>query len=172
MKTSSSGFTLVELLVAIIILGILAAIAIPSFLSPIAKAKRAVAKTQIRGVNTAQTAYRLENPHFATSFNDLALGSLSGTTASSTADYTYILNGNVALDGNQALVTATSKDSTVKGEAGGTIAYPGSNNQLAISSIVCEARSPGTTAPNAPIFSPLSPQATLTCDPTQEQLQP
>jgi len=48
------GFTLIELLVVILIIGILAAIAIPSFISQKSKANDAAAKTQ---VGTGQTAF-------------------------------------------------------------------------------------------------------------------
>ena len=51
-----SGFTLIELLIVILIIGILAAIAIPSFVGQKAKANDASAKTQARTLQTAMEA--------------------------------------------------------------------------------------------------------------------
>jgi type IV pilus assembly protein PilA len=58
---SQSGFTLIELLVVILIIGILAAIAIPAFLSQTSKANDAAAKTQVGTMQTTMETYAIEN---------------------------------------------------------------------------------------------------------------
>jgi type IV pilus assembly protein PilA len=54
---NSKGFTLIELLIVVVIIGILAAIAIPRFASTKGKAFDAAAKTDLRNAMTAQEAY-------------------------------------------------------------------------------------------------------------------
>jgi type IV pilus assembly protein PilA len=67
----NEGFTLIELLVVIIIVGVLAAIALPSFLNQIGKARGSEAKSNLGVINRAQQAYRLENQTFATTYTNL-----------------------------------------------------------------------------------------------------
>jgi type IV pilus assembly protein PilA len=58
---SQSGFTLIELLVVILIIGVLAAIAIPAFLSQTSKANDTAAKTQVGTLQTTMETYAVEN---------------------------------------------------------------------------------------------------------------
>jgi type IV pilus assembly protein PilA len=60
-SANEGGFTLIELLVVILIIGILAAIAIPAFLSQKTKANDAGAKAQIGTLQTAMETYSTEH---------------------------------------------------------------------------------------------------------------
>ena len=64
-KKADGGFTLIELLVVIIIIGILSAIALPSFLNQANKARASEAKAYIGSMNRGQQAYYMENGNFA-----------------------------------------------------------------------------------------------------------
>ncbi len=57
---SEDGFSLTELMVVLVIIGILALLAIPRFSSVTSKAKMAEAKTMLKQVHTLQEAYRFE----------------------------------------------------------------------------------------------------------------
>ncbi|MCC0175577.1 prepilin-type N-terminal cleavage/methylation domain-containing protein [Waterburya agarophytonicola K14] len=68
----NEGFTLIELLVTIIIIGVLSAIALPSFLSQVGKARESEAKNNLGTLSRAQQGYHFENQVFADSLNRLA----------------------------------------------------------------------------------------------------
>ena len=55
------GFTLIELMIVVAIIGILAAIAIPNFLTYQAKSKTSEAKTNLNAIRTGQIAFFAEN---------------------------------------------------------------------------------------------------------------
>ena len=61
LRSDESGFTLVELLVVMLIIGILAAIAIPSFFNQRDKANDAQAKAAVRTAQTAMETYATDN---------------------------------------------------------------------------------------------------------------
>ena len=65
-KNVEAGFTLIELMVVIIILGLLAAVAIPRFMGESDKAKVGTTKTQIVMLETALRMYKLDNGSYPT----------------------------------------------------------------------------------------------------------
>ena len=83
---SKKGFTLIELMIVIAIIGILAAIAIPNFLRFQAKSKQAEAKTNLGAIGTTAEAYRAEFDTYVTDWASL------GWAASGTPRYSYGFN--------------------------------------------------------------------------------
>src|SRR5947199_10332220 len=70
---NEKGFTLIELPVVILIIGILAAIAIPSFLNQKGKANDANAKAVVRTAQTAEETYFTDNQTYATTASALGV---------------------------------------------------------------------------------------------------
>lgn len=68
---SQKGFSLVELMVVVSIIGILAAIAIPNFQRFSAKAKQAEAKANLAALYSAERSFLSEWNIFATGFNEI-----------------------------------------------------------------------------------------------------
>ncbi|WP_254627396.1 prepilin-type N-terminal cleavage/methylation domain-containing protein [Myxococcus sp. CA040A] len=62
------GFTLIELMIVVAIIGILAAIAIPNFIRFQAKSKQSEAKTNLKAIFTAQKAYFGEKDKYVSDF--------------------------------------------------------------------------------------------------------
>jgi type IV pilus assembly protein PilA len=85
----TKGFTLIELLIVVVIIGILAAIAIPKFANTKQKAYIASEKADLRNLITAQEAYFSDNVTYATSTtllnynvspgNTVTIGTATGT---------------------------------------------------------------------------------------------
>lgn len=146
-KKANGGFTLIELLVVIIIIGILSAIALPSFLNQANKAKQSEAKTYIGSMNRAQQAYYLESGVFAgsTNFGQLGLGISPGTT-----NYDYVITtptttGTIGVT-NQARTKNTS--SSVKAYVGGVEVGTVNGSEATTLAVLCEAKASQATAPN------------------------
>ena len=82
---SSKGFTLIELLIVVVIIGILAAIAIPKFANTKEKAYIAGMKSDLRNLVTAQETYFADNVTYASVITNLNYGQSTGNTLTVTA---------------------------------------------------------------------------------------
>ena len=72
-NNNNAGFTLIELLVVVLIIGILAAVALPQYQKAVERSKATQALAIIRTVAAAQENYYLANGTYATNFNELAV---------------------------------------------------------------------------------------------------
>jgi len=63
-STAKKGFTLIELLIVVVIIGILAAIAIPKFSTTKAKAQKSAAVADLRNLATAQESFFADNNRY------------------------------------------------------------------------------------------------------------
>lgn len=75
---NSQGFTLVELMVVVAIIGILAAVAVPQYQKFQARARQSEAKIALAGVYTAEKAFATENGSYTSCLQQIGIGSDSG----------------------------------------------------------------------------------------------
>jgi len=83
------GFTLIELMIVVAIIGILAAIAIPNFMTYQAKARQSEAKVGLGGIFTTATSYFAENGSFT------ATSSALGYAPAGSPKYSFLYNGTI-----------------------------------------------------------------------------
>ena len=70
-RNARRGFTLIEMLVVVLIIGILAAVAVPQYQLAVEKSRIAEAITQVRAIANAQKVFFLANGNWATSDEEL-----------------------------------------------------------------------------------------------------
>jgi type IV pilus assembly protein PilA len=111
------GFTLIELLVVVLIIGILAAIAIPTFLNQRGKAYDANAKSQVRTAQTAAETYGTDNNGDFTSMTLAKLQAIEPTLSQAPPTLTvdavngttgYTLSSTAATSGDKFTIVVAS----------------------------------------------------------------
>jgi prepilin-type N-terminal cleavage/methylation domain-containing protein len=78
MADQRRGFTLIELLIVVVIIGILAAIAIPKFQNTKGKANAAALKSDLRNLSSAQEAYFYDNEAYTSTMSNLQFNTSPG----------------------------------------------------------------------------------------------
>lgn len=130
----AAGFTLIEMLVAILIVAILAAVALPTFTESVRKGRRADAVALLSGLQLAQERFRANNPAYAESLTQLA------GTPTSTPHYEASVE-DVSATGYTLKATARSnspqnddaacKVMSLRMTTGGNVVYAGASDSAA-----------------------------------------
>lgn len=81
MRDNNKGFTLIELLIVVVIIGILAAIAIPKFSATREKAYVSAMKSDLKNMASQEEIYYSDNYSYTTSATALGFGASEGVTA-------------------------------------------------------------------------------------------
>jgi prepilin-type N-terminal cleavage/methylation domain-containing protein len=120
--SNRKGFTLIELLIVVVIIGILAAIAIPKFAATKDKARLASVKSDIRNIETAEEAYFADNAAYGV-YGDINGANLftssAGNVATITvvgAGYTVSVTNSTITQGEKTCAVAIGQGAATDGE--------------------------------------------------------
>jgi type IV pilus assembly protein PilE len=125
MKKENYGFTLIELMIAVAVIGILASIAYPAYTDYITEARRADAQAVMLDIQLSQERYRGYNSEYASNLNTLDTEGLKATSANDFYDFTTTSSATVGYT-----VTANAKNGQQTADSGCTPLYLDGANSL------------------------------------------
>ncbi len=132
------GFTLIEILVVVLIIGVLSSIALPQYLKAVEKSKYTEVEEILQTIYTAQHRYVLENNTYAETFDDLDI-------SFDNVDLTKAVNGSVYTTNNFRIsldrvnsVTPIIMADRVKASGGNDLTIYGIYKSLETGALMCE----------------------------------
>lgn len=145
----------------LIILGIIAAIALPSFLTQANKARQAEARNNVNSMVRGQQAYHIEKGTFSKSIEELGVG-----IRPETESYRYQI---VPQAGNKSvMITAQAKQVRLKSYTGAVFTTKKGQDVATVSG-VCETDTPSTTPPAMPKLTDTE-SSQVECPPSSQPL--
>jgi len=109
MQTKQTGFTLIELMITLAILGIIAAVAYPSYQNSVRKTRRSDGMVAALSIQVAQEKFRASCPLYAQNLgndNSCTLSTVAANTSSKEGFYTMSIEADSA-NGNAYTIVAT-----------------------------------------------------------------
>lgn len=156
-RRQNEGFTLLEVTIVLVISGILAAIALPSFLNQTSKAKQVEAKIYLGTLNRAQQGYVMEHAQFADTITQL------GIAFPNSPNYSYSIRLDSA--GNQyAIHDAKALVASLRPYVGMAAIAQGSTSDARVETVLCESK----TAQQGEADQPVINAASVDCAPSTE----
>ena len=124
----TKGFTLIELMIVIVIIGVVLGFAIPSYISYVQRSNRTEGITTMQALQLAEEKFRMTNSTYQTlssvSFVPSfwpSTGITSGVLTTENSLYTIVITGTSATG---YTITATAQGDQVNDDAGGTACTP------------------------------------------------
>ncbi len=96
-KGHLAAFTLIELLVVVLIIGILAAVAVPQYQKAVEKSRTSEAITMIKSFADAEKVFHLSNGEYTTNFSNLDIGVEVDGSVYTTNDWSFALRTDQAV---------------------------------------------------------------------------
>lgn len=135
-RRPSRGFTLIELVVAIVVLAVLVSVALPVFFDSIRKSRRSEGIAALSALQQAQERWRANSSQYTTNLTGLPTDAPPGLGLASTTPTGYYTISIVSADGSSYEATADAVSGTTQAKdtncaklgvkmSGGNITYAG-----------------------------------------------